>query len=259
MSKVYLCYGDVHASPFHNNSRAHLLAGLINDLRPDVVVNIGDGADMASLSTYEKGTAHFYGRFYKEDVESFLDFEDKVWSPVRRMKKKMPDRYYFVGNHDYRIERALARQPELVGAISMKDLQLESFYNEVIPYNGYGTPGEKTLDGVLFSHYVVGGVSGRALSSLHQGYQLLQKKHQSVIVGHQHIFDYNVQSVEQGTKRIHGMCLPCFTEGEHEWAGTVVNLWDRGVCILRGVENGDYDLEYVSLRRLREIYGDYGD
>jgi hypothetical protein len=27
------------------------------------------------------------------------------------------------------------------------------------------------------------------------------------------------------------------------------------VVIKRGVENGDYDLEWVSLRRLKEIYG----
>lgn len=255
MSKTYLVYGDAHAHPEHDNSRADLLSGLIQDLRPDVVVNIGDGADMPSLSQYEKGTAHFYGRNYKEDINAYLDFEDRVWNPVKRQKKKLPHRVYTVGNHDYRIERAINRSPELSGAISMKDLQLDYFYDDVVHYSGYGTPGEIVLDGIVFAHYVIGGVSGRPLGSLHQGYQLLQKKHQSVIVGHQHVFDYNTQTVEQGERRIHGLCLPCFTEGEHDWAGTVTNLWSRGVVILRGVSDGDFDLEYISMNRLKGIYG----
>lgn len=255
LDNTYLVFGDVHAHSEHDNSRADLLGKLIVDLRPNTVVNIGDGPDMPSLSQYEKGTAHFYGRNYREDINAFLDFEDRVWTPVKRQKKKMPRRVYTVGNHDYRIERALARSPELSGAISMKDLNLDHFYDDVVHYSGYGTPGEIVLDGITFAHYVIGGVSGRPLGSLHQGYQLLQKKHSSVIVGHQHVFDYNVQNVDQGTNRIHGLCLPCFTEGQHDWAGTVQNLWSRGVVILRGVEKGDFDLEFISLHRLKEIYG----
>ena len=47
--KVHLCTPDVHAHPDFNNDRADWLGKLILDLKPDVVVNIGDAADPTSL------------------------------------------------------------------------------------------------------------------------------------------------------------------------------------------------------------------
>jgi hypothetical protein len=39
------------------------------DYRPDVVVNIGDFADMPSLSTHDKvGSKYFEGKRYKDDI-----------------------------------------------------------------------------------------------------------------------------------------------------------------------------------------------
>ena len=41
----------------------------IVDYRPDVVVNIGDFADMPSLSTHDKvGSKYFEGKRYKDDI-----------------------------------------------------------------------------------------------------------------------------------------------------------------------------------------------
>lgn len=251
---THLVYGDVHAHPDFNNDRAHLLSKLIQDVKPDVVVNIGDGPDLSSLSSYDKGLKHFYGRNYKADVNAFLDFEEKTWEPVKRQKKRLPLRVYCIGNHDYRIERALAKSPELQGAISMKDLELNRYYDEVVDYQGYGTPGILEVDGISYSHYVIAGVSGKPLAAQHQGFQLLQKRHKSTTVGHQHVFSYDVQSIAKD-KFIHGLCIPCLTDYPVDWAGLVEDLWTRGVVIKRNVEDGNYDLEVVSLARLKKEYG----
>jgi hypothetical protein len=37
-------------------------------------------------------------------------------------------------------------------------------------------------------------------------------------------------------------------------AGTSQQAWARGGACLHGVENGDYPLEWVSLKRLRDLY-----
>lgn len=251
---THLVFGDVHAHPQHNNDRASWLSNLIQDVKPDVVVDIGDGPDMSSLSSYDKGLKYFYGRNYKEDITAFLDFQDKLWGPIRRKKKKLPRRVYCVGNHDYRIERALAKSPELQGAISMKDLELEINYDDVVDYHGHGTPGLIEIDNIGYAHYVVAGVSGKALASIHQGFQLVQKRHKSTTVGHQHVFSYDTQPVGKD-QHIHGLCIPCMTDYPVDWAGTVEDLWTRGVIIKRNVEAGNYDLEYVSLARLKKEYG----
>ena len=54
MGKRHLIIGDSHAHPDFNNERFTWLGKLIHDSRPDVVVNIGDMADMASLCAHSK-------------------------------------------------------------------------------------------------------------------------------------------------------------------------------------------------------------
>lgn len=39
------------------------------------------------------------------------------------------------------------------------------------------------------------------------------------------------------------------------WAGQANQEWSRGVVIKRYVENGDYDLSWVSMRALKKEYG----
>lgn len=254
MGTTHIVYGDAHAHPMFDNDRADLISKLIQDVSPDVVVNLGDNADMPSLSSYDKGLRHFYNRNYKEDINSSLDFDYRVWDPIRKRKKKLPTRLVLVGNHEQRIEKALDRSPELNGAISLKDLEYERNYDIVVPYSGFGTPGVYSLDGILYAHYVIAGVSGKALASTHQGYQLLQKYHKSVTVGHQHMLSYSIQSIGKD-KTINGLCAPCLVDYNVDWAGEIQSLWNRGIIIKHNVEDGVYDLEYVSLDRLRKEYG----
>ena len=67
---THLVIPDQHAHPDNNNDRFEWLGKLIVDLKPDVVINLGDMADMPSLCTYDKGTKGFEGRRYKQDVNS---------------------------------------------------------------------------------------------------------------------------------------------------------------------------------------------
>src|SRR5690606_39106525 len=123
-------------------------------------VNMGDAADMPSLSAYDRGKRSFHGRSYKQDIDAHLDFQDRMWSPVRARKKKLPYRVVLEGNHENRIERALDLSPELKGTIGFEDYDFDSYYDQVVRYDG-GTPGIIELNGVLFAHYFITGVSGR--------------------------------------------------------------------------------------------------
>jgi hypothetical protein len=67
-SRTHLIIPDPHASPDHNNDRALYLGELIMDIKPDLVLCMGDGPDMPSLSSYDKGKKSFQGRTYKADV-----------------------------------------------------------------------------------------------------------------------------------------------------------------------------------------------
>lgn len=253
MSKTYVVIGDQHAHYKHNNDRAILLGELIKDVKPDVVVNLGDMGDFPSLSSYDKGKRSFQGRTYKADIDAHLDFQDKLWSTVRKSKKRLPQRIALHGNHEQRIERAIEVQPELDGVISYSDLELNEWYEIIVKYSG-GTPGTIELDGITFAHYLVSGISGRPIGGEHHAHSLLTKTHVSTVVGHSHLFDYCTRTRGDGRK-INALVAGVFQDYDSEWAGDVCKLWDRGIPILRNVENGSFDLEWVSLERLKKCYG----
>lgn len=252
MSKTYLIVPDQHAHPDHNNTRADLLAKLTIDLRPDVVVNMGDAADMASLSSYDKGKRSFAGKSYRKDIEAHLDFQERWWGPVRATKKKMPYRVVLEGNHENRVERAQDLSPELAGTIGFDAYAFKDYYNTVVRYDG-GTPGIIELDGILFAHYFITGVSGRPLGGERPGHMLLAKNGVSCIAAHSHTFDHAVRTTVQG-RTMNGLVVGCYQDYINDWAGNIGKLWRSGVAVLRNVEDGDYDLQWISLASLKREY-----
>ena len=251
LSKIHLVFTCAHAHPEYPNDRADWLSRLITDVRPDVVVNLGDSVDLPSLYQAEKGRVRC-GESYGKDIDSHLDFQQRLWDPIKLRKKRLPHRVVFHGNHEQRIQTALTVQPELHGAIGFDDLRLEQWYDEIVPYEGH-TPGTLEIDGITYAHYIVSGVSGRPVSSEHQAYSLLGKTYQSVTVGHTHTLDICVRTKPNGGKII-GTVAGCFQDYTNNWAGEIGKLWDRGVLIKRNVDRGAYDFEWVSMSALKKEY-----
>lgn len=252
MSKNILVVPDAHAHPDFNNDRFDWLGQLLLDLRPDVVVNLGDGADMPSLCGYDKGKKSFHGRTYKADVDSFLDSQDRLWGPLRRAKKKLPYSIYCVGNHEERIRRAVELQPELEGTVTLNDLELRRWYDNVVDYDG-GSPGIADVEGVQFAHYFISGVMGRAIGGEHPGYSLITKRLRSSTCGHVHTLDYCVRTNGSGRK-VMGCVAGVYQDYRASWAGGANDLWWPGVIFKRNVEDGCYDPEFISLEAIKREY-----
>lgn len=253
MGKTHLILPDPHAHPNFNNDRAVWVGALIRDIKPDVVVVLGDTADMPSLSAYDKGKRSFIGRTYRADINAHADFQDRLWTTVKKGKKKLPRRATLLGNHENRIERAIDIQPELDGTISLNDLQLEDYYDDIIHYTGR-TPGSISIDGVHYSHFMVSGNMGQPIAGEHPAYTILSKHHASCTVGHSHVYDACNRATADGRK-IYGLVAGCYIDYRPDWAGDVSRLWWSGCFVKRGVERGQYDLECISINRLRKEYG----
>lgn len=250
---THLVIPDPHAHPDFHNKRADWLGKLILDLKPDKVINLGDMWDLSSMSTYDRGKASFHGRTYRRDLDAGLDFDDRLWHHVRKAKRKLPTSYFFEGNHEYRMKRALDLSPELNGLISFNDFDLERNYNEVVEYQG-GTPGFLGIDGIHYAHYFISGVMGRPVSGEHPAYSMVTKLGSSATCGHIHTTDFCVRNDISGKRRM-GLVAGVFQDYNSDWAGKINELWWRGVIIKRNVEDGCYDPEWVSIQRLKEVYG----
>lgn len=249
----HLIIPDPHAHPDHSNERFTYLGSLVCDLKPDVVICIGDWADMPSLCSYDKGTKGFEGRRYKHDIATAIDAQEKFFEPIRKRKKKLPRFIMLIGNHEHRIDTAINKDvSQLDGLISLADLQYRDFGWEVVDYEG-ATPGVIDIDGVAYAHYHSSGVMGRPISGLHPAYSLLQKGYTSATQGHIHTTDYCVRTNFSG-KSVHGMVVGCYVDYFCDFAGVANHLWWRGVVVKENVEDGCYDPRWISLERIKNEY-----
>ena len=249
---VHLIIPDPHAHPDHHNERASWLGKLILDLKVDLVINIGDMFDMPSMNLYETGKTT-WGRDYNADIEAGLDFDDRLWHPIRRAKRKKPTSIFFEGNHEHRLKRILNEKPELEGLISFKDFDLGRNYNEVVEYEGQ-TPGHMSFDGVHYAHFFISGVMGRPISGEHTAHSLLTKLGSSSTCGHIHTTDYCVRNDINGNKRM-GLVCGVYQDYDSAWAGKINKLWWRGVVVKRNVEGGCYEPQWIGIDTLKREYG----
>lgn len=248
---THLVIPDPHAHPDFSNKRADWLGKLILDIKPDVVINIGDMWDMPSMNTFEMGKKT-WGRNYQRDIDSGLEFDDRLWHPTRRAKKRRPHAIFLEGNHEHRIKRVLNDKPELEGLVDFKHLDLQRNYHDVVEYDG-GTPGFINVDGVSYAHYFISGVMGRPIGGEHAAYSLINKLGSSATCGHIHTRDFAMRNDVSGKRRL-GMVCGVYQDYDSQWAGNINKLWWRGVVIKRRVENGNYDHQWVSIEALKDAY-----
>jgi hypothetical protein len=227
----------------------------ICDYRPDVVVNLGDFADMPSLSTHDKpGAKHFEGLRYKKDVEVTKEAMKLLLAPLRALQaqqKKNKEKVYkprmvmLLGNHCNRINRAVNNNPMLEGVISTKDLDYErdwEVHNFLQPV---------FISGVGFNHYWPVGAMGRPASSASV---LVNKLHMSCIAGHQ-----QGRQIAYG-KRADGQPIICIIAGSYylhdeDYMDQLSTRHWRGLVVLNDVKDGTFDEMLLSIEYLQRKYG----
>jgi hypothetical protein len=230
------------------------IGNYIADKKPDVVVNIGDFADMPSLSSYDVGKKAFEGRRYKSDIEATHQGMEVLMAPItsynRKAKAGHRERYnprliLTLGNHEDRISRAVNGDAKLDGTIGLDDLKYREFGWEVYPFLQ-----PVVVHGVAYCHYFVTGVAGRAATSA----QLqLNKKHMSCIAGHQQGLQIATAHRADGKRLTSVIAGSCY-EHDEDYLGPQGNRHWRGILVLHEVDDGEFDLMPVSLNYLKKKY-----
>ena len=229
---------------------------MICDVRPDVVVCIGDLFDLPSLSSYDVGKKSFEGRTYAADIEAGLEAQELLFGEIERYNRRRrepvePEFHYCLGNHEHRISRAIESDRKLEGTISYDDLTNDGEYPWIVH------PFQKVLvlGGVAFSHYFCSGPMGRPISGVSVGNSLLTKLNHSCVQGHSHLFDY-AQKTRVDGKKLNAIACGWYGDFEEEWAGPQVNaLWEAGILVLRDVKDGEFGgMEWVNIGRIQRRY-----
>lgn len=231
------------------------IGNYIIDKRPEVIVCLGDFADMPSLSSYDVGKRQFEGRRYKLDISAVHEAMLVLLGPLydlqtqqARNKKKVytPRLVLTMGNHEQRIQRAVDNDPKMEGVIGLSDLSYENFGWEVVPFLDV-----IVIDGIAYSHYFTTGVAGRPASTANA---MLNKKHMSCIAGHQQGLQIATAHRADGQRLTAIIAGSCY-EHDEDYMGPQGNKHWRGALMLHEVHDGQFDLMPVSLDFLRKRHG----
>lgn len=236
---------DMQIRPGDNLKFVERVGKYIALKRPERIICLGDFADMASLSSYDKGKRSFEGRRYLKDCDAARRGMDALMTPIAKVPNYSPDLHFLEGNHEFRAERAAEASPELAGLISIKDLELESYGWKV---HQFLKP--VILDGVAYCHYFTSGIMGRPITTASA---LLTKRHMSCIAGHQQGKQIAYASAADGrtlTSMIVGSCY----EHPEAYLGPQGNQHWRGIVMLHEVRRGSFDEMLVSLQYLRRRF-----
>ncbi len=245
--KRHIVIPDCQVRPDVDYSHLTWVGNYIAAKRPDVVVNIGDFADMPSLSSYAVGKAEAEGKRYSADVDATREAMVLLMDPVLEAKRSShgkwkPELHLTLGNHEDRITREAKANAKFIGTLSVDDLHYRESGWQVHPFLEVAT-----IDRIEYSHYFVSGVMGRPVSSAQA---LLKQRQASAVQGHIQRVDMAIHPTTQYVALFAGIC---YQHAESYLTPQGQNT-KRGIWMLNEVKNGTFDPMFISLDFLRRNY-----
>ncbi len=252
---------DCQVAPDSPINFLNAIGNYIVRIKPDVIVQLGDFADMQSLSTYDQGTKAGEGARYELDIKAAKHAMDVLLEPMekynegrKRSKKSLYKPYMVltIGNHENRINRHVNAYPVLEGRLSVDDLgyadrgwEVRSFLDVI------------EIDGILYSHYFPRNASGNIVQTYRGAPNArvqVQREGQSCTAGHLQTLDFHIQ--QRANRRDYGLIVGAAHEQDFEYLCPQGTAYWRGVVVKHEVDRGNYDPMMVSLNYLLKKHWD---
>jgi hypothetical protein len=251
-TKKHVVIPDCQVKPGDPIDHLEWAGNYIAEKRPDVIHQIGDFNDVASLSTHAKGL-ELESKRYKDDCdygrEALNLFFKPIWKAQKASRKSKlewrPQYQLYLGNHEQRIIRFCNENPRIASTLSLVDLGYEEFGWKVFPFLQV-----EVVDGVAFSHYFTSGVLGKPVTSARA---LVQKKHMSCVMGHVQKREVHYEYDALG-KKLTGIFSGVFYQHDETYLGPQGNKVDRGIWVLYNVQDGAFNEQFVPLDYLKHSY-----
>ena len=247
LGRVHLVIPDCQVKPGVCTDHLEWIGNYIVDKKPDVLVQIGDFADIDSLNSYTKGKRESEGKRLAKDISSVVHAMERLLKPIHDYNrtaavKYQPEMHLTLGNHEFRMEREVEENAKLEGMFDMGDL-------------GYADNGWKVhdflevvkIDGVEYAHYFTSGNKGQPVTS---AAALLRERQNSATMGHVQHTDMAFHKKTQNIALFAGICYL----HDEKYLGPQGNQTRRQIIMKHEVEDGRYDPMFVSLRYLQKRY-----
>ena len=234
---------DVHLEPekeeFHPAYAA--VREFVLDIRPDIVMIMGDWGEFASLSNWNKAKPLIAeGKRYKDDAEVCLD-------ELYFLKNSLPDtEFHFVkGNHEERAKWYVQKNPEMEGFIDLEsDLMLYDLCETVTEFEDYFQLGE-----LAWTH-------GWFWNMYHAA-KTMREFVGNVVYGHVHHFQQDSKNQHFKKKEYISQAVGCLTDRYPEWKGNKPTRFQNGFAVCEYRSNGHFTLHPIAVINGAFSYGGY--
>jgi len=214
--------------------------------QPDVILQIGDFADLPSLSAHDApGSLSLEGKRYKKDLEAVHRAMELFLNPIEKVSGWKPKKILLYGNHEHRVTRVVKKDPKLEGLMSLSDLRYTEY-----GWSTYDFLQPISINGVAFCHYFPSGVMGRPITSAKS---ILSKLHMSAFAGHQQGRDIAYSKRADG-KDLTAIISGSFYQHEEDYLSPFTNQHWRGMYVLHEVLDGNFDEMAVSIKYLKRTF-----
>lgn len=214
--------------------------------KPDVIVHIGDHYDMASLSSYDKGTLSAEGKRVRADIDAGDLGIQLIEDEIAKVKGYNPRKIVTLGNHEHRIDRFVQEHPELDGYMGTDMLAFSKHGWEVHPFLK-----PVKVHGIQFIHFVPNPMSGKPYGGTVQN--ILKNCGSSFVMGHKQTLDIAMRPTLDGKHQLGVIVGACYDHDEG-YKGYTGNNHFRGCVMLTEVEDGFALPSPVSLQYMKKVY-----
>ncbi len=245
--------GDTQARPDVCLKYHTAIGQYIADKQPEVVIHIGDAADLPSLSSYDKGKRSFEGRRLVKDLDAVKLAFDMLMKPIYDLQEQQnkdgvevynPRLVITLGNHEQRLYRMMDDQPEFDGILGDDPFGYKAHGWEVFDFL---TPAY--IDDIAYIHYVPNPMSGKPYGGA--ALNILKNVGHSFLCGHTQKLDVAIRPVIGGKMQLGIVNGACYPHSEDYKGVTGNNHW-RGATMLNEVKDGYGDPMFVSLQYMMD-------
>jgi predicted phosphodiesterase len=236
-----LVWSDVHY-PFQDDRAVSVLEKIAADLRPDVLMCLGDVFDFYELSTH---------RGPKDDEDIFMDSLEQGAQHLARMRalSGASECYFRSGNHEDRWDRTMEQARKDIRfrqLLNLPKIKRALDFEEVVGFEHLGYQYSPYMEGdvlvwqdkLVFTH--------GDLTSKHTANAMINKYGKSVMFGHMHRIQSFTKRDLKGQEA--GWCIGCLCDLKPHY--NIFADWHQGFAVVNWKKVGGewfYDVEQIRI------------
>lgn len=244
MSKIkkVILLPDIHY-PEHSKKCLTLVNKFIKDFNPDTIIYQGDQLDLGSISAWDKDKPLLKEskRLWKE----YTDFDNDVLKVHETITKRACERVFIIGNHEYRAQRYIEKNPELEGMIEPEIyLELKDRGYTVVDYNKVYKLGKLN---VIHGFYY----------NTHHAAHTVGAFEGNVVYCHTHTSQEFTKTTPLDASDFHtATCLPCLCNLNPEYQKNKPSSWINGFGVAYLSPDGSYSLYRIIIVNGQFVFND---